>query len=321
MTTVVRLSDHPDVHVESWVSSGNLAIDAIIAGTSKGLPIGRIVEIFGDNATGKTLIMAEAMAQMQTLGGVTLLLEPEASVNMDFFVKLGVNPSMLDYAVTNTIKDTFEVMEKEIHRKNEEFGYEHPMLIGWDSVAATTTSQEMDKAIDEQDYGRGAGQISKAFRLGFARLCRESNVICIMINQIRQNIGVSFGNPVVTYGGKALPFYASVRLYLKTRGKIKDNNGHIIGVTVEVFVEKNKVAPPFKTAEFPLYFHMGSDEVAGIFWLCKNYGLFSQAGAWYGFSDANGNEVKFQGQGNFSDIFSEHEAEILRQLDIAMGYK
>lgn len=294
---ITRLSDPGALcNVTDWVSFGCLPIDLITGG---GAPMGRITEIYGDNSTGKSLLATQALVEAQARDFFCVFADVESAVSRPLMEALGVDTGTLVYMTPNTVSEVIESLERLITYKDNVLGSTHPMLFIWDSIAATTTAVEIEDVrkdgLDKQSYASAAIQISKALRSGLPRRFARSNVAAIFINQVRENVGVMFGDKVTTFGGKAVGFYASVRIELASKAVIK-REGRPIGVRVKLLTTKNKVFPPHRSIEVPIYYGHGVDEAEAVLDMIEEEGLVTKAGGWYTMM-INDEELKFQRSG------------------------
>lgn len=278
--------------VKQWLSTGCLALDSIMGG---GFPVGRIIELYGDTSTGKSLIAAQAVAWVQQSypDATTLYIDTERAVSLDIMRDIGVDTSRLMYSDPDTIEDVFELMEDVLEHKGDQLCF-----IVWDSVAATTAQQEKDADYGKPTMGKHALLMSQGLRK-FNRLISGHNACALFINQTRQQIGVMFGDDETTFGGKALPFYSSIRIRLKKGRKITHVNGkrkEVIGIYATAQVVKNKVAKPFLEAELPIYFGYGIDDAEASLLYLKSVDCIVTNGGWFTIT-IGGNEHKFQSAG------------------------
>lgn len=315
---VVRLSSPSALcHVSDWLSSGCLPVDLITGG---GFPVGRLTELYGDSATGKSLLATHAVVEAQARDWLTIFVDTESAVSEPLMRQVGVDTDRLLYMTPNTINDVFDTVEKVLDAKDKELGKDHPTLFVWDTVAATTTASEVETVgrdgLDKQQFSSAARQISMALRTGWHRRIARSNVCAIFVNQVRENVGVMFGEKHSTFGGKAIGFYASLRLELRIVASIKEA-GEVNGYRVRVTVKKSRTHPPFKVAEMPVYFGYGFDEAEATFDFLKDYGVLSK-GAWQTL-ELGGQELKFQKSGwtEPGGIFDAHFDEICKLAEEA----
>jgi recombination protein RecA len=304
--------------VKEWIPSGCFPLDLIMGG---GFPVGRITEIYGENSTGKSLLATHAIIQGQALGALTVFADVESSVSKPLMEKLGVDVSTLIYFTPDTVNQVFEVWLDLIERKDKELGKDYPMVFVWDSVAATTTRAEMEEEdLDKKMYASAAPQISRAMRT-MARKIARSSVCAIFTNQVRDNIGVMFGEKITTYGGKAIRFHASVRIELKTNQTIKDGDkkdSRKIGIWVDACTSKNRLAPPFQSVKVPIYFGYGIDDWEATLTFAKELEVVTGGeGGRYKFPLESGEDLSFTKK-TWYDLQAEH-GDRLREL-IAKTY-
>lgn len=284
--------DSPCV-VSEWLSTGCLALDTIMGG---GLPFGRITEIYGDNSTGKSLIAAQLAAIAQQDGITVVYADTESAVSIKIMEAVGVDIKNLIYSAPDTIEEVFDLFQGAIESKATR-AKDSKMLLIWDSVAATSSTAEMDADYGKASMGRHAALISQAMRK-FTRLLAKEHVAALFLNQTREKIGVMFGDNITTFGGKAIGFHASVRIQLKIGAKIKEG-GKIVGIESRANVVKNKLAQPYLCASLPIYFGHGIDDDLASFHYLKDAGLLKSSGSWY---EIEGIQDKFQGK-SWSEVY------------------
>jgi recombination protein RecA len=291
-------SDSPS-DVNEWISTGSTMLDLAIANRPNGgFPVGRITEITGLEASGKSLIAAHALANTQKKGGLAIYIDTENAISREFLEAIGVNLKEMLYVPLETVEDIFEAIETlaESVRKSSK---DRLVTIVVDSVAGASTKQEMAAEFDKDGWATSkAIVLSKAMRkitnfVGRERLC------LIFTNQLRTRLGVSFGDPYTTSGGKAIAFHSSVRLRLKSIGqiKLKDDNGReeVFGIKTRAQVIKNRMGPPLRSIDYEIYFDSGIDDYGSWLTMLKDFKLVTQAGAWYTYTDTTtGEEIKFQ---------------------------
>jgi recombination protein RecA len=274
-------SDSLDL-VEEWIPSKSMALNYALGDPRHGaFPVGRVVEIIGPKSSGKSLILYDALAQIQNKGGIGILIDSESSYTKPFGKYLGINNSELIYAHLRTIEEVTDFAVEVIERIRDE-DEEVPILLGWDSIAACTTLIEdaQDDVDGKSEMGYRARLMSRNMRKLGGKAARN-NLCYVCINQTRKKIGVRFGNPITTPGGEALPFHASMRLVVTRTKKIKKTVGgtkRIVGHKVKVFCEKNKVRPPFAECEINMYvdrvtMRYGLDEWSGLAELLQKDGI------------------------------------------------
>ena len=281
-------------NVKDWLSTGNAMLDVAISNRPYGgLPVGRITEITGLEQSGKSLLSAHLLAETQKKGGVAVLIDTETAVSREFLEAIGVDISKLLYVSVDTVEGIFEACETIIEqvRKSDK---DRLVTIVVDSVAAASTKKEMDADYDKDGYATDkAIIISKAMRK-ITNVIGRQKISVVFTNQLRQKLGVMFGDPWTTSGGKALAFHASIRIRLKNMGQIKSGE-RIIGIKVRAQVIKNRLGPPLRSADFDIFFDRGIDNFGGWLKVMKDNKLVKQGGAWYEYTDTDTGEViKFQ---------------------------
>lgn len=271
---IMRMGDAPPVQVEA-IPTGSIALDAALG--VGGIPRGRIVEIFGPESSGKTTLATHCLAEAQKLGGQCAFIDAEHALDPSYAEQLGVDIDQLLISQPDTGEQALNICETLVRSAAID-------LIVVDSVAALVPAAEIQGDMGDSHVGLQARLMSQALRK-LAGIINRSNVVVIFINQLREKIGVMFGNPETTPGGKALKFYSSVRLDIRRIGAIK-NATEVIGNRTRVKVIKNKVAPPFRNAEFDIIYGEGISSVGELVDLAVNIGLITKSGSWYGYGDA-----------------------------------
>jgi recombination protein RecA len=299
--------------VNEWISTGSTMLDLAISNRPNGgLPVGRIIEITGLEASGKSLLAAHALADTQKKGGLAVYIDTENAISREFLEAIGVNLKDMLYVPLETIEDIFDAMDSIVEsvRKNSK---SRIVTIVVDSVAGASTKQEMAADYDKDGWATSKAIIlSKAMRkitnfVGRERIC------LIFTNQLRTRLGVSFGDQWTTSGGKAIAFHSSVRLRLKSVGQIKlaksaDKPEAVVGITTRAQVVKNRMGPPLRTVDYDIYFDSGIDDYGSWLTMMKNYNLVSQAGAWYTYTNTDtGEVVKFQSKDFKSKLIDDPE--------------
>ena len=297
--SIMRLGDGEVDRDIQVVSTGSLGLD--IALGIGGLPRGRVVEIYGPESSGKTTLTLQVIAEMQKLGGTAAFIDAEHALDPQYAAKLGVNVSDLLISQPDTGEQALEIADMLVRSGGID-------VVVIDSVAALTPKAEIEGEMGDQLPGLQARLMSQALRKLTANI-KRTNTLVIFINQIRMKIGVMFGNPETTTGGNALKFYASVRLDIRRTGSIKKAE-EVIGSETRVKVVKNKVAPPFRQAEFDILYGEGISREGEIIELGVHHKLVEKAGAWYAY---NGERIG-QGKDNAREYLKEHP-EMAREIE------
>ena len=267
--SIMRLGDSYKVKIET-IPTGALALDMALG--VGGVPRGRVVEIYGPESSGKTTLMLHIIANAQKAGGLAAFIDAEHALDPAYARKLGVNLDDLLVSQPDSGEEALTICET-LARSNA------LDVIVIDSVAALVPKAELEGEMGMATMGMQARLMSQALRK-LTGVLSKAKTTCIFTNQIREKVGIMFGNPETTPGGKALKFYASVRLDIRRKDVIKDSAGTAIGNHVKVKVVKNKVAPPFAEAEFDIYFNQGIDRVGGILDVGVDNGVVDKKGAW-----------------------------------------
>jgi len=297
--SIMRMGDSNIGDDIQSVSTGSLGLD--IALGIGGLPRGRVVEIYGPESSGKTTLTLSVIAQMQKSGGVAAFIDAEHALDPQYAAKLGVNVPDLLISQPDTGEQALEIVDMLVRSGSVD-------IVVVDSVAALTPRAEIEGEMGDSHMGLQARLMSQALRKLTGNI-KRTNTLVIFINQIRMKIGVMFGNPETTTGGNALKFYASVRLDIRRTGAIKKGD-EVIGSETRVKIIKNKVAPPFKQAEFDILYGEGISREGEIIELGANLKMVEKAGSWYSY---NGEKIG-QGKDNAREYLKSHP-EIANEID------
>ncbi len=270
--SIMKLGEAKKVDVE-LLSSGSLSLDIALGG---GFPKGRIIEIYGPESSGKTTLSLHAIAEIQKQGGTAAFIDAEHALDPAYARKVGVDTDNLLVSQPDNGEQALEITETLVRSNAVD-------LIVVDSVAALVPQAEIDGDMGDAHMGLQARLMSQALRK-LTGIINKSHATVIFINQIRMKIGVMFGNPETTTGGNALKFYASVRADIRRIGQIKDGE-NIIGNRTKVKIVKNKIAPPFRVAEFDIMYNEGISRTGDVLDLGVQYGVVGKSGAWFDYND------------------------------------
>ena len=291
--SLMRLGDDNVDHTIQAISTGSIGLDSALG--IGGLPRGRVVEIYGPESSGKTTLTLQVIAECQKTGGTAAFIDAEHALDPSYAQKIGVNTEELWISQPNSGEDALEITDMLVNSKAVD-------LIVIDSVAALTPKAEIKGEMGQSHVGLQARLMSQALRKLAAGI-QKSNTMVIFINQIRMKIGIMFGSPETTTGGRALKFYASVRLDIRRIGAIKKGD-EIVGNQTRVKVVKNKVSPPFKLAEFEILYGHGISVEGEIIDLGVQNGLIQKSGSWYSYQG----ERIGQGKDNARNFLLENES-------------
>jgi len=304
-------------NVSEWISSGCSMLDLAISNRPYGgFPVGRITEVTGLEASGKSLLAAHTLAETQKKGGLAVYIDTESATSSEFLTAIGVDLKTMLYVPLETIEEIFETIETIVEgvRKSDK---DRLVTIVVDSIMGASTKIEMSAEYDKDGYATSKSIIlSKAMRKVTNWIARE-RICLIFTNQLRTKLGVSFGDQWTTAGGKAIPFHASVRLRLKNTGMIKAKvNGveQVVGSKTNVQVVKNRMGPPHRKVDYEIYYDSGIDNYGGWLSIMKNFDLVKQSGAWYTLEDIDHEtgetfgELKFQSKDFVDKVINNPEA-------------
>jgi recombination protein RecA len=301
--SIMKLGEAHRVDVE-LIPSGALSLDIALGG---GYPKGRIIEVYGPESSGKTTLTLHAIAQIQKAGGTAAFIDAEHALDPAYAKRLGVDTSSLLVSQPDNGEQALEIAETLVRSNAVD-------LIVVDSVAALVPQAEIEGEMGDSHMGLQARLMSQALRK-LTGIINKSNATVIFINQIRMKIGVMFGNPETTTGGNALKFYASVRLDIRRTGQIK-NGEEIVGNRTKVKVVKNKIAPPFRTAEFDIMYNEGISKTGDVLDLAVIHGIVGKAGAWFDYKDSK------IGQGReATKVYLKQNPEVLEEIEKAVRAK
>jgi recombination protein RecA len=301
--SIMRLTEDHRIPVEG-ISTGSISLDIALGG--KGVPRGRVIEVFGPEGSGKTTLTLHVIASAQKMGGVAAFIDAEHALDPTYARKVGVKLDDLLISQPDTGEQALDIAEMLIRSNAVD-------VIVIDSVAALVPRAEIEGAMGDQHIGLQARLMSQALRKLTACISKTRTCM-IFINQIREKIGVMFGNPETTPGGRALKFYSSVRIDVRRIGSLKEGEGEVLGNRVKAKIVKNKVAPPFRSAEFDMMFDQGISREADILDLGVEHKIIAKTGTWLSY----GNTRLGQGKENSRrflienpDLASEIEKKIL----------
>lgn len=298
--SIMKLGDAHKIDVKT-IPSGSLSLDLALGG---GYPQGRILEIYGPESSGKTTLALHAVAEVQKRGGLAAFVDAEHALDPEYAARIGVNLADLLVSQPDTGEQALEITETLVRSSAVD-------IVIVDSVAALVPRAEIEGSMGDAQMGMQARLMSQALRK-LTGVISKSNTTVIFINQLRMKIGVMFGNPETTAGGQALKYYSSVRLDIRRSEQIKDGD-RVIGNKVRVKVVKNKVAPPFRIAEFDIMYNQGISTAGDLLELAVKYDLVKKSGAWYEYKDEK------MGQGReAAKAFLLENPKALKEIDAAV---
>lgn len=304
---IMRLGDNVKMEVDV-IPTGNLLIDRALG--VGGFARGRIVEIYGPESSGKTTLTLTAIAQAQKSGGLAAFIDVEHALDPQYAARLGVNLDDLLVSQPSSGEEALQICEALVRSNAID-------VIVVDSVAALVTKQELEGEIGDSTVGAQARLMSAALRK-LTSFISKARTVCIFTNQIREKIGVMFGNPETTPGGRALKFYASVRVDIRRIGQIKGSDGVIAGNRTKIKVVKNKVAPPFTECEFDIMYYEGISSVGSLLDLATEYDIIQKRGSWISYNGsqiAQGRDAAKEALKSNPELYAEIEEQVKAKMD------
>lgn len=304
---IMRLGDNVKMEVDV-IPTGNLLIDRALG--VGGFARGRIVEIYGPESSGKTTLTLTAIAQAQKSGGLAAFIDVEHALDPQYAARLGVNLDDLLVSQPSSGEEALQICEALVRSNAID-------VIVVDSVAALVTKQELEGEIGDSTVGAQARLMSAALRK-LTSFISKARTVCIFTNQIREKIGVMFGNPETTPGGRALKFYASVRVDIRRIGQIKGSDGVIAGNRTKIKVVKNKVAPPFTECEFDIMYNEGISSVGSLLDLATEYDIIQKRGSWISYNGsqiAQGRDAAKEALKSNPELYAEIEEHVKAKMD------
>ena len=304
---IMRLGDNVKMEVDV-IPTGNLLIDRALG--VGGFARGRIVEIYGPESSGKTTLTLTAIAQAQKAGGLAAFIDVEHALDPQYAARLGVNLDDLLVSQPSSGEEALQICEALVRSNSID-------VIVVDSVAALVTKQELEGEIGDSTVGAQARLMSAALRK-LTSFISKARTVCVFTNQIREKIGVMFGNPETTPGGRALKFYASVRVDIRRSGQIKASDGSVAGNRTKIKVVKNKVAPPFTECEFDIMYNEGISSVGSLLDLAMEYDIIQKRGSWISYNGsqiAQGRDAAKEALKSNPDLYKEIEELVKAKMD------
>lgn len=304
---IMRLGDNVKMEVDV-IPTGNLLIDRALG--VGGFARGRVVEIYGPESSGKTTLTLTAIAQAQKAGGLAAFIDVEHALDPQYAARLGVNLDDLLVSQPSSGEEALQICEALVRSNSID-------VIVVDSVAALVTKQELEGEIGDSTVGAQARLMSAALRK-LTSFISKARTVCVFTNQIREKIGVMFGNPETTPGGRALKFYASVRVDIRRIGQIKASDGSVAGNRTKIKVVKNKVAPPFTECEFDIMYNEGISSVGSLLDLAMEYDIIQKRGSWISYNGsqiAQGRDAAKEALKSNPDLYKEIEELVKAKMD------
>ena len=304
---VMRLGQNQAMQVEA-ISTGSFCLDLALG--IGGLPRGRIIEVYGPESSGKTTLTLTAIAQAQKAGGLAAFIDVEHALDPQYAARLGVNLDDLLVSQPSSGEEALQICEALVRSNSID-------VIVVDSVAALVTKQELEGEIGDSTVGAQARLMSAALRK-LTSFISKARTVCVFTNQIREKIGVMFGNPETTPGGRALKFYASVRVDIRRIGQIKASDGSVAGNRTKIKVVKNKVAPPFTECEFDIMYNEGISSVGSLLDLAMEYDIIQKRGSWISYNGsqiAQGRDAAKEALKSNPDLYKEIEELVKAKMD------
>ena len=304
---VMKLGDNTAMQVDA-ISTGSLGLDMALG--VGGVPRGRIIEVYGPESSGKTTLALHILAEAQKQGGEVAFIDVEHALDPQYAARLGVNLDDLLVSQPSSGEEALQICEALVRSNAID-------VIVVDSVAALVTKQELEGEIGDSTVGAQARLMSAALRK-LTSFISKARTVCIFTNQIREKIGVMFGNPETTPGGRALKFYASVRVDIRRIGQIKGSDGVIAGNRTKIKVVKNKVAPPFTECEFDIMYNEGISSVGSLLDLATEYDIIQKRGSWISYNGsqiAQGRDAAKEALKSNPELYAEIEEQVKAKMD------
>ena len=313
-------NDNVLAKVPGYISSGFPALDIMLGG---GYPIRRIIEIYGENSSGKSLLATYAGIAAERQDCMVVYADIEVALGIDRMAELGMDFNKCIYAAPDKIEDVMQLLERMIALKNKVYGVNKPLLFIFDSVAALATADELEAdKYENKDYPRAAKYLSGAMRK-LKNMVAANNVCLLLINQTRQRLGVLFGDGVITYGGEAIKFYSSIRIELQNLGKLTTGKGRdkeIHGINTKFTTVKNRLSRPYQSVTLPIYYdNRALDSAELMFNFLNEHNFLELNGAWYTLPFYEDDEVKFQSKDFETKVLDARWDDLLDLLEDEYG--